>query len=126
MLFVSVHILLLNKTKYNQNGFRPGRGIREHIFVLRRPTQHLKMAILSKFNLSCVISFFSSPKPSTASLFIRSFPPQILVAYRIPLPIIRAILGIYTVTKTKIPFLKVTPLSLSTLASSRDMYRHLG
>ena len=95
--------LLLNRIRshiepclrYNQNGFRPGRGTREQILALRRIIEEAV-----NFQLPCVISFIDFSK-AFDSIF-RSHLPEILASYGFPLTIIRAIMSLYINTKAKI------------------------
>ena len=81
--------------RYNQNGFRPGRGTREHILSLRRIIEE---AI--NHQLPCVISFIDFSKAFDS--IIRSYLPDILAEYRIPKVIIKAIMALYINTKAKV------------------------
>ena len=81
--------------RYNQNGFRPGRGTREHILTLRRIIEE---AI--NHQLPCVISFIDFSKAFDS--IVRSHLPDILAEYRIPKAIIKAIMALYINTKAKV------------------------
>ena len=83
------------KLRYNQNGFRPGRGTREHILALRRIIEEV-----INFQLPCVISFIDFSK-AFDSIF-RSHLPDILASYGIPEIIIKAIMSLYINTKAKV------------------------
>ena len=83
------------RLRYNQNGFRPGRGTREHILALRRIIEE---AI--NHQLPCVISFIDFSK-AFDSIF-RSHLPNILASYGIPVTIIKAIMSLYMNTKAKV------------------------
>ena len=83
------------RLRYNQNGFRPGRGTREHILALRRIIEE---AI--NYQLPCVISFIDFSK-AFDSIF-RSHLPEILASYGFPITIIKAIMSLYMKTKAKV------------------------
>ena len=95
--------LLLNRIRdhiepllrYNQNGFRPGRGTREHILALRRIIEEV-----INFQLPCVISFIDFSK--AFDCIFRSHLPDILASYGFPSLIIKAIMSLYINTKAKI------------------------
>ena len=83
------------RLRYNQNGFRPGRGTREQILALRRIIEE---AI--NFQLPCVISFIDFSK--AFDCIFRSHLPKILASYGFPITIIKAIMSLYMNTKAKI------------------------
>ncbi|MCP4486191.1 MAG: reverse transcriptase family protein, partial [Gammaproteobacteria bacterium] len=83
------------RLRYNQNGFRPGRGTREHILALRRIIEEV-----INFQLPCVISFIDFSK-AFDSIF-RSHLPDILASYDFPTIIIKAIMSLYMNTKAKV------------------------
>ena len=83
------------RLRYNQNGFRPGRGTREHILALRRIIEE---AI--NFQLPCVISFIDFSK--AFDCIFRSHLPGILASYGFPTTIIKAIMSLYMNTKAKV------------------------
>ncbi|MCP4486013.1 MAG: RNA-directed DNA polymerase [Gammaproteobacteria bacterium] len=83
------------RLRYNQNGFRPGRGTREQILALRRIIEE---AI--NFQLPCVISFIDFSK--AFDCIFRSHLPDILASYGFPITIIKAIMSLYMNTKAKI------------------------
>ena len=95
--------LLLNRIRnhiepclrYNQNGFRPGRGTREQILALRRIIEE---AI--NYQLPCVISFIDFSK--AFDCIFRSHLPDILASYGFPIIIIKAIMSLYMSTKAKV------------------------
>ena len=95
--------LLLNRIRdniephlrYNQNGFRPGRGTREHILALRRIIEEVR-----NFQLPCVISFIDFSK--AFDCIFRSHLPDILASYGFPSLIIKAIMSLYINTKAKV------------------------
>ena len=83
------------RLRYNQNGFRPGRGTREQILALRRIIEE---AI--NFQLPCVISFIDFSK--AFDCIFRSHLPDILASYGFPVKIIKAIMSLYRNTKAKV------------------------
>ena len=95
--------LLLNRIRshiepclrYNQNGFRPGRGTREQILALRRIIEEAV-----NFQLPCVISFIDFSK--AFDCIFRSHLPEILASYGFPTKIIKAIMSLYINTKAKV------------------------
>ena len=83
------------KLRYNQNGFRRGRGTREHILALRRIIEET-----INFQLPCVISFIDFSK--AFDCIFRSHLPDILASYGIPKTTIKAIMSLYINTKAKV------------------------
>ena len=83
------------RLRYNQNGFRPGRGTREQILALRRIIEEV-----INFQLPCVISFIDFSK--AFDCIFRSHLPDILASYGFPKKIIKAIMSLYINTKAKI------------------------
>ena len=83
------------RLRYNQNGFRPGRGTREQIQALRRIIEEV-----INFQLPCVISFIDFSK--AFDCIFRSHLPDILASYGFPKKIIKAIMSLYINTKAKI------------------------
>ena len=83
------------RLRYNQNGFRPGRGTREHILALRRIIEEV-----INFQLPCVISFIDFSK--AFDCIFRSHLPDILASYGFPTIIIKAVMSLYINTKAKV------------------------
>ena len=83
------------RLRYNQNGFRPGRGTREQILALRRIIEEV-----INFQLPCVISFIDFSK--AFDCIFRSHLPDILASYGFPKNIIKAIMSLYIMSTQRL------------------------